>query len=57
MTPNDAGAYATRLILIRRHPSATTALNELVSCVISSLTVWDDGACHHQLWRSPMRIG
>lgn len=33
MTPDDAGAYATRLILIRRHPSATTALEELVSRV------------------------
>ena len=30
---------------------------ELVSCVISPLTMWDDGACHHQLWNSPVRIG
>lgn len=37
--------------------SLTELQSRLVSCVISSLTVWDDGACHHQLWRSPMRIG
>ena len=44
-------------LAIGKSTESAGARNDLVSCVISSLTVWDDGACHHQLWRSPMRIG
>lgn len=39
MTPNDAGAYATRLILIRRHRSATTALDELATHFLAAYVV------------------
>ena len=51
------GLARADMLMWRERLTARVMPGLLVSCVISSLTVWDDGACHHQLWRSPMRIG
>ena len=53
-TPASIDAVELRCIQTSDRDALATAY--LVSCVSSSFTVWDDGACHHLLWRSVIKI-
>ncbi|OLT39506.1 hypothetical protein BJF86_08860 [Serinicoccus sp. CNJ-927] len=51
-----AGLATPDLRSLRVKDIVVDHLGVLVSRVINSLTVWDDGVCRHLLWRSAMRI-
>lgn len=48
--------YVTLIWKAHEWPGGEPSTTDLVSRVINSLTVWDDGVCRHLLWRSAMRI-